>query len=60
MLDRVILTGAGNVLMKGEFVWIEGRGASGIGLGCASWTLANVIVNCKWNATTQMRQSTEL
>jgi hypothetical protein len=60
LLDGVVLTGTGDVLMKGEFVWIEGREASGIGLGYASWTLANAIINCKWNATTHMRQSTEL
>ena len=30
LLDGVVLTGTGDVLMKGEFVWIEGREASGI------------------------------
>lgn len=55
MLDGVVLTGIGDVLMKGEFVWIEGREVLGIGLGYVFWILVNVIINCKWNVIIYMR-----
>lgn len=53
MLNSVVLTGAGDVLMKGKLVWLEVREASKLDRGyafCPSWNLANTIVNCKWNA----------